>query len=108
MCFVYFLFGVFMKSVTLPLRLPEKLLEEIDRLVKGGLYQSRSEAIRDAARRLIESKRLLIEPYRYYRFRVEEAIMSSKVPPLHPDKVIEELRKIREELWRRRKKYFET
>lgn len=99
--------GVFMKSVILPLRLPKKLVEEIDHLVKAGLYQSRSEAIRDAARRLIESKRLLLEPYRYYRFRVEEAIMSSKVPPLHPDKVIEELRRIREELWRRGKKYFE-
>jgi len=92
-----------MKSVTLPLRLPEKLIEEIDCLVKAGLYQSRSEAIRDAVRHLIESKSLLIEPYRYYRFRVEEAIMSSEVSPLHPDKVIEELRKIRKELWLRGK-----
>lgn len=99
--YIYMMFsilsiGAFMKSVKLPLRLPEKVLEEIDRLVEAGLYQSRSEAIGDAAWRLIESKRLLIE----------ETITSSKVPPLHPDKVIEELRKIREEHWRRRKKIF--
>jgi Arc/MetJ-type ribon-helix-helix transcriptional regulator len=98
----------FMKTVTLPLRLPKKLLEEIDSLVKAGLYESRSEAIRDAARRLIESKKLLLEPYRYYRLRVEEAVRSSAVPTPDPDKVIEELKTIREELWRRGKTYFES
>jgi len=97
-----------LKTVTLPLRLPKKLLEEIDYLVKAGLYESRSEAMRDAVRRLIESRRLLLEPHRYYRLRVEEAVASSKVPRLSPDKVIEELRKIREELWRREKEYFAT
>jgi len=97
-----------MKTVTLPLRLPKKLLEEIDSLVKAGLYESRSEAIRDAVRRLIELKRLLLEPYRYYRLRVEEAIRSSAAPTSDPDKVIEELRTIREELWRRGKTYFES
>lgn len=94
-----------MKTVTLPLRLPKKLLEEIDYLVKAGLYESRSEAMRDAVRRLIESRRLLLEPHRYYRLRVEEAV-ASKALQLSPDKVIEELRKIREELWRREKEYF--
>jgi len=96
------------KTVSLPLRMPKKLLEEIDSLVSAGLYESRSEAIRDAARRLIESKRLLLEPYRYYRLRVEEAIKSSGKEPEEPDKVIEELREIREELWRRGKDYFEA
>ena len=100
--------GAFMKTVALPLRLPKKLLEEIDSLVKAGLYESRSEAIRDAVRRLIESKRLLLEPYRYYRLRVEEAIRSSATPTPDPDKVVEELREIREELWRRGKAYFES
>lgn len=95
-----------MKTAVLPLRLPKKLLEEIDYLVKAGLYESRSEAIRDAVRRLIESRRLLLEPYRYYRIRVEEAVASSKTPQLSPDKVIEEIRNIREELWRREKAHF--
>jgi len=95
------------KTATLPLRLPRKLIEELDYLVKAGLYGSRSEAIRDAVRRLIESKRLLLEPYRFYRLRVEEAITALKAPPHDPDKVIEELRRIREELWRREKEYFE-
>ena len=78
----------------------------MDYLVKAGLYESRSEAIRDAIRRLIESKRLLLEPYIYYRLRVQEAIATSKTPPPDPNKVIEELRKIRGELWRREKEYF--
>jgi Arc/MetJ-type ribon-helix-helix transcriptional regulator len=95
-----------MKTAVLPLRLPKKLLEEIDYLVKAGLYESRSEAIRDAVRRLIESRRLLLEPYKYYRLRVEEALASSKKPPLSPDRVIEEIRNIREELWRKEKEYF--
>jgi len=104
---VYFLCGELMKTVTLPLRMPKKLIEEIDSLVNAGLYESRSEAIRDSIRRLIESKQLLLEPYRYYRLRVEEAIKSSGKEPEEPDKVIEELREIREELWRRGKDYFE-
>jgi hypothetical protein len=40
------------------------------------------------------------------RLRVEEGITSSKTPRLNPDEVIEEIRKIREELWCREKKYF--
>jgi len=95
-----------METITLPLRLPRKLLKEVDNLVKAGLYESRSEAIRDAIRRLIESKMLLLEPYRYYRLRVEEAIGASKTPPTDPDQLIEELRRIREELWSREKEYF--
>jgi Arc/MetJ-type ribon-helix-helix transcriptional regulator len=95
-----------MKTVILPLRLPRKLLEEIDYLVKAGLYENRSEALRDAVRRLIESRTLLLEPHRYYRLRVEEAVASSKATRLGPDDVVEELRKIREELWRREKEYF--
>jgi len=38
--------------------------------------------------------------------RVEEAMRESKRKPLDPDETIEELRKIREELWRREKEYF--
>jgi len=96
------------ETKTLPLRLPRKLLTEIDLMVKAGLYETRSEAIRDSIRRLIEAKRLLLEPYIYYRMRVEEALKESKRKPLDPDETIEELRKIREELWRREKEYFAT
>jgi len=93
-------------TVVLPLRLPKKLVEELDYLVKAGLYESRSEALRDAVRRLIESRTLLLEPHRYYRLRVEEAVASSKSARLGPEEVVEELRKIREELWRREKEHF--
>jgi len=95
-----------MDTITLPLRLPKKLLSEIDLLVKAGLYETRSEAIRDSIRRLIEAKKLLLEPHRYYRIRVEEALKESKMKPSDPDETIEELRKIGEELWRREKEYF--
>jgi len=96
-----------METVTLPLRLPKKLISEVDLLVKAGLYETRSEAIRDSIRRLIEAKRLLLEPHHYYGIRVEEALKESKRKPLEADETIEELRKIREELWRREKEYFE-
>lgn len=95
-----------METTTLPLRLPRKLLSEVDLLVKAGLYETRSEAIRDSIRRLIEAKKLLLEPHRYYRIRVEEALRASKRRPRKADETIEELRKIREELWRREKEYF--
>lgn len=95
------------ETITLPLRLPKKLISEVDLLVKAGLYETRSEAIRDSIRRLIEAKRLLLEPHHYYRIRVEEALKESKRKPLEADETIEELRKIREELWRREKEYFE-
>ena len=36
-------------------RMTKKLLEMIDELIDGGLYSNRSEAIREATRRLIES-----------------------------------------------------
>jgi len=96
-----------MGTVAFPLRLPKKLLQEIDQLVKAGLYESRSEALRDAVRRLIETKRLLLEPYGYYRLQAEEAVLSSKIPLASPEEVIERVRKIREELWRKEREYFE-
>lgn len=38
--------------------LTEKQLEELDSLVKEGVYGSRAEAVRDCIRLLIESKKL--------------------------------------------------
>ena len=43
-----------MKLVSL--RFPDKLLDEIDGLVEGGVYASRTEALRDAARMLLRSQ----------------------------------------------------
>ena len=36
--------------------MPEKILEEIDKLVEEGFYANRTEAFRDAARLLIRSQ----------------------------------------------------
>ncbi len=42
----------------IPTKLEKPLIEALDRFVAEGLYQSRSEAIRDAIRRLVESNYL--------------------------------------------------
>ena len=38
------------------LRLPDKLIEEIDELVSSGMYANRTEALREAARNLLKSQ----------------------------------------------------
>ncbi len=38
-------------------KLTPKLLEEVEKLIKEGLYADRDEAIRDAVRRLIQEMR---------------------------------------------------
>jgi len=57
---------------------------------------------------LVYSSLVVLMKHRYYRKQVEEAIKSSGKEPQEPDKVIEELREIRGELWRRGKDYFEA
>lgn len=38
------------KSVTISFRLPKNLIEEIDRVVEQGMFQSRSDFVREAIR----------------------------------------------------------
>ncbi len=45
-----------MKIRTLNVRLPREIVDWLDSLVKRGVYKSRSEAIRDYARKYIEGK----------------------------------------------------
>jgi len=90
--FTLLLCTIRMKTVCLSFRLPKKHLEEIDSLVKAGLYKSRSEAVRDAIRQLIKIEKVLVT--------------SSKVESLSPDEVMRELRKIRRELWQKEKRHF--
>jgi len=44
---------------TIPAKLTKRLILEIDDLVKIGWYGSRSELLRDAARKIVEQKKLL-------------------------------------------------
>ncbi|ATZ61391.2 MAG: ribbon-helix-helix domain-containing protein [Methanosarcinales archaeon Met12] len=44
----------------IPAKLTHKLIIELDELVKDGWYSNRSEAIRDAVRKLIEKRKLEI------------------------------------------------
>ena len=41
---------------TISLRLPEKILEEIDNLVSQGIYANRTEALREGARLLLRAQ----------------------------------------------------
>jgi Arc/MetJ-type ribon-helix-helix transcriptional regulator len=41
---------------TISLRLPDKIIEEIDHLVEQGLYASRTEALREGARILLRAQ----------------------------------------------------
>ncbi len=43
---------------TIPAKLTSKLIAELDALIKEGWYANRSEAIRDAVRKMVERKQL--------------------------------------------------
>ena len=45
-----------MRMKNISVRLPDKLLEDIDSLVEEGRYSSRTEALREAARRLLREQ----------------------------------------------------
>ena len=45
--------GVMMVMETVQIRLTEKQIRSIDTLVKKGVYPNRSEAVRDAVRKLV-------------------------------------------------------
>ncbi len=47
-----------METITTEAKLTPKLLEELENIIKEGWYTDRSEAIRDAVRKLIMERRL--------------------------------------------------
>ena len=47
-----------METITAEAKLTPKLLEELENIIKEGWYTDRSEAIRDAVRKLIMERRL--------------------------------------------------
>ena len=47
-----------MKTITTEAKLTPKLLEELENIIPEGWYTDRSEAIRDAVRKLIMERRL--------------------------------------------------
>ena len=47
-----------METITTEAKLTPKLLEELENIIKEGWYTDRSEAIRDAVRKLIVERRL--------------------------------------------------
>ena len=53
--------GEAIKLETIEAKLTPKLLEEVEKMIKEGLYADRDEAIRDAIRRLIREIRYSVE-----------------------------------------------
>jgi metal-responsive CopG/Arc/MetJ family transcriptional regulator len=47
-----------METITTEVQLTPKLLEELENIIKEGWYTDRSEAIRDAVRKLVMERRL--------------------------------------------------
>ena len=60
---------------TISIRLPDKLLEEIDKLVTEGTYASRTEALRDAARQML---------------RTQKGMLQGKPPQIPKDEILKE------------------
>lgn len=50
-----------MESVLIQARFPSAVVEEIDKLVKAGIYRNRSEALRDSARMVLREQRGILK-----------------------------------------------
>jgi Arc/MetJ-type ribon-helix-helix transcriptional regulator len=68
-------------ALPIPTKLEEPLVEALDRLVAEGFYQSRSEAIRDAVRRLVEKN--YVSRTRFLRIIAD--ISAQVILSIHPD-----------------------
>lgn len=55
----------------IPARYSEKIIDSIDKLVNSGFYRSRSDALRDAARRLIREQYGLLKNFEKNKSSVE-------------------------------------
>lgn len=53
-----FVSGVLMETVIVQARLPNGLVKQVDSLVSGGHYLNKSEAVRDALRKLVLEKQV--------------------------------------------------
>ncbi|MFH0862800.1 MAG: ribbon-helix-helix protein, CopG family [Candidatus Altiarchaeota archaeon] len=84
--------------LSIPAKFPKPLIDEVDAFVKEGVFTSRSEFIREAVRRLLESEVCRIHPARVYLALVDRNI-SGKVAAKTVDDVVEEGRRIREEVF---------
>ena len=49
-----------MRARVVSVRLPEELIEEVERLVEKGRFKSRSEAIREALRSFLHERRPIV------------------------------------------------
>lgn len=50
-------------NIAIPTKLDKKLLRQLDRLVQSGLYNSRSEAIRDGIRKVVAESYLSLQKF---------------------------------------------
>ena len=82
---------------TLQIRFPKKLLDKVDELLKSGLFQNRSEIIREAVRNFIkESNYIEMIPFIIRSFTAKQIELLNKITfeALIPSEaVIEEIKK---------------
>ena len=88
--------------ISIPTRIPEPIVDQVDFLVKQGLFSSRSEFIREAVRDFLADEVERIQPHRT-AFAVIQRELLGKVKPGSVEELVEETRKIRKELWEKRK-----
>ena len=70
------------KTVLIQARLPEKLVRDLDKLVKNGYYKNRTDAIEDAIRLLLERRLKLGVIGRLVGLYLSGKIVRKKVDPL--------------------------
>ena len=68
------------RTVLIQVRLPEKLLRKLDRLVEEGWYKNRTAAVEDAVRRLVARFASAKEPGKAVLWRMEGKLLD--VDPL--------------------------
>ena len=86
-----------MTMETLQIRLPKKILEKVDELVKSGLFQSRSEIVREAIRNYIKQSNYNgMIPFIIGPFTAEQIEILNKVTfksLISPEMVVKEIKK---------------
>lgn len=88
--------------ISIPTKIPGPIVEQVDLLVSQGLFTSRSEFIREAVRDFLADEVERIQPHRLAFAMVQRELMG-QVKNRPVEEIVEETRKIRRELWEKRK-----
>ena len=88
--------------VSIPTKIPGPIVDQVDFLVKEGLFTSRSEFIREAVRDFLADEVERMQPHRT-AFTVIQKELMGKVRAKSVEEITDETRRIRQELLEKRK-----